>query len=1005
MRVALVTAAFRARSPIDLASHVRSLAPALARAGVSVEVFAGTTGSGLVPYAQRRSELVEPVSGTTYGVTVIELEADPDQARVAEAFGAFLKRERPKVCHFEHLDPMGVGLVREAKVRRISTLYAAHDTWPAHDRVSLTQPDLSPFELGDTEAEARALCAERVLEAEGLEPESDAYEARLPHLLHGDLTDPVEAAHLRAARESIEMRRAEKRVALSGVDRRFAASRLLSRELSAAVGRAFTFRAPGVDKAVIASVYEGATQGAVTQESVGAGYASIDFAAATEGAGTGSSPERAKGPIRLVFMGTTERAAGVHVLLDAVAAVRATETNPRFSLRLALERTDDRRDAQIHARAGELNVDVVWSRGRSVDAIGTLDGADLLVVPSIWGEVAPSTLRIALAAGVPIVASRMPGVVEAAPSTASVLVTPGSSESLAEALTKLCDPDGAAALKSMRSAAQSEQDANTKSVDDEALEWIDTYESLTDAAEAVERARNHVATSGEREAEGLSGQEPFGGQRKADPKRLASLVEVEEQLAELRGLSNTELFARAQAGVSHLRQAFGLKDSDAELLARVVSRGGSLRDRAEHDGATRKEVARAVHDLRLAQAALEAEESVRSRRIADLHKVLEQYEHEVAARAKDASDAAAAAEAAKAEASSAVSAKEAAEAIAEGAESKIASVREEAEAKVESAEKKAVELTASLAEAEAAHETLAAEKTKVAGEAAEAERLYREVVVQVESAKKALLDTEAARDQLAMSIEDRSAEIRAVRERLVRPSSSEHDEVEAQEGEADVLKDLESIEAYCVSLERDLDALKRNDDWVAGEADGLIDTLSEAAATTAATTAGPSDQAESRAGEASSKEGQDSPAELARISTRLERVTVELNWRRSEMEHAVKAADSKRVRFLAGPLGKRLRAWGKPPEDVVLSMTALASVSTRPEGSELAGDAGIDPAQDSDGAENPADDPGEDPGEDPAAPLPSSSSDAASESAEMDSADGDSTVQASASNDDDEVKS
>ncbi len=911
-----------------------------------MEVFAGTTGSGLVPYAQRRSELVEPVSGKSFGVTAIELEPDPDQARVAEAFGAFLERERPAVCHFEDLDPMGVGIVREAKVRRISTLYAAHDTWPAHDRVSLTSLDMSPFELGDTEAEARSLAAERILRQEGVEPESAEYDARLPQLLHGELTSPVEAAHLRVARESIEIRRAEKRIALSGVDRRFAASRLLSRELSAAVGRAFTFRAPGVDKAVIASVYAEASQGAVTQDSVGAGYASIDFAAATSGPHGGSSPDREKGPIRLVFMGTTERSAGVQVLLDAVAKVRSGSSAPAFSLRLALERTDDRRDAQIHARAGELNVDVVWSSGRSVDAMGALDRADLLIVPSIWGEVAPSTLRVALAAGVPIVASRMPGVVEAAPSTASVLVTPGSADSLAEAVTKLCAADGAAALKSMRSAAQSEQDANTKSVDDEALEWIDTYESLCDAAAAVERARNHVASGGDRESEGISGQEPFGGQRKSDPKRLASLVEVEEQIATLRALSNTELFARAQAGVSRLRQAFGLKDSDAELLGRVVARGGSMRDRAEHDGATRKEVARALHDLRVAQGAMEAKESARSRRIADLQQVLEQYEHEVAARAEEAAEAVASAEAAKAESKSAVSAMEEAKAIADEAKAvadeaearivaEVAAVRDKAAEELKGATD---ELQVGLDEAEAARDALALEKVKLADEAEESQRLYREIKMQVESAKTALEDTEAARDQLAQSIETRSAEIRAVRERLVRRDTSDHDAVDAADSETDPVRELESIEAYCVSLERDLNALKRNDDYIADEADGLIETLSTAADVDALSdepaAAEEDKSAGSPAGLAKGGEGQDSPEELARISTRLERVTIELGWRRSEMEKAVESAESMRVRFLAGPLAKRLRSWGKPPEDVVLSMTALAAVSTRPEETE-----------------------------------------------------------------------
>jgi len=223
MRVALVTSAFRARSPLDLVSHVRSLAPALARAGVTVEVFAGTSGSGLVPYAQRRIEVAEPVTGQSFGVTMIELEPEPDQDRVAESFAAFLERERPRVCHFEQLDPMGVGLVREAKTRRVATLYSAHDTWPAHDRTTLTLPDLSPFELGDTEAEARSMAAEAILAGAELLPGDTTYAERLSHLLHDDLTDPAEAAALREAREAIEVRRAQKRVALSGVDRRLAA--------------------------------------------------------------------------------------------------------------------------------------------------------------------------------------------------------------------------------------------------------------------------------------------------------------------------------------------------------------------------------------------------------------------------------------------------------------------------------------------------------------------------------------------------------------------------------------------------------------------------------------------------------------------------------------------------------------------------------------------------------------------------------------------------------------
>ncbi|QDV08497.1 Glycosyl transferases group 1 [Planctomycetes bacterium Poly30] len=947
MRVALVTAAFRARSPIDLASHVRSLAPALARAGASVEVFAGVTGSGLAPYAQRRSELVEPITGKSFGVTVLEMETEPDQDRAAEAFASFLERERPTVCHFEHLDPMGVGLVREAKIRRISTLYAAHDTWPAHDRVSLTMPDLSPFELGDTEAEARSLAAERILASRDLVPGTAEYDEEARRLLHQDLKSPDEAAALREARESIEMRRAEKRVALSGVDRRFAASRLLSRELSAAVGRAFTFRAPGVDKAVLAAVFAEPVDSAVTADSV----AAIDFSAATANSSGGSSPslERAKGPIRLVYMGTTARTSGLHILLDAVSRIRADEKGPALALRLALERTDDLRDAEIHSRAQLLGVDVVWSRGSSVDASAALDGADLLVMPSLWGEVAPSALRIALAAGVPVVASRMPGVVEAAPSTASVLVSPGSVDSLTEALTRLASESGSAALQSMRSAALSEQEANTKDIDDEALEWLDTYQSLADAAEALERARalrSAAPAAGDRDADALTRQEPFGGPKKPDRKRLAALVEVEQQIAELRSLSNTELFARAQAGVSKLRQAFGLKATDAELLARVVARGGAMRDRAEHDEVARKEVARALHELRVAQAALRAEESVRSRRIADLHSVLEQYEHEVAARAEEAARAAQRADAATAQASvavasrdeavagqaqavsardEAISAMERAVADAEAAsEVSAKSAAEKAEAKAEAKSLRAEleEMKSQLASAELENQASASDKKRLAKDAEEAGQRYREVSMQVEAAKKALTDVEAARDELARSIDERSSEIRRLRERLVKPAA----EGEATDGPSASMGDLESIEAYCVSLERDLEALQRNDSWVADEADRLIDTISAAVT------------------ETSSKDGEEATASLERMTTRLERMTAELDWRRAEMENVSKAADSLRARFLGGPLASRVRSWAHPPQDVVVSMSALAEVSSRPAEGDQAGASELDRA-------------------------------------------------------------
>src|SRR6185436_10657317 len=62
------------------------------------------------------------------------------------------------------------------------------------------------------------------------------------------------------------------------------------------------------------------------------------------------------------------------------------------------------------------------------------DSLDLLVVPSLWWENSPLTVLEALAAGVPVVASRTGGVPEVVPEGAGILVPPGDVEALRAAL-------------------------------------------------------------------------------------------------------------------------------------------------------------------------------------------------------------------------------------------------------------------------------------------------------------------------------------------------------------------------------------------------------------------------------------------------------------------------------------------------------------------------------------------------------------------------------------------
>lgn len=558
MRVALVTARFRTRAPFDLGSQARSLAPALARAGASVEVFCGSgPEAGLAPFAQRRIQVVDHASAdATFGVTTVSLPAmGPDvtpldlEPRMAEGFGAFLDRERPEVVHFERLDVFGTALVEEARSRGIRTVYCAADTWPAHDRASLLLPDMTPFELGDAEAEARALLVEEEFGAGPLDLASmdSAAAERVQHLLGEPLTDSEDVARLREASESVEQRRAAKRAALSAVDRRFATTRLLAKNLSASVGRAFTFRAAGVDTALFRAP---------------------------------DAPRESAAEPRLVAMGDTSREGGIDLLLDALTAA-ADDPLPLRPL-LVLECSDPERDAEVARRAQELEVETRWTRGPA-DVRGAVESADVIVVTQRWGEVMPTACQVALAAGVPVIAARTPGVVEGLPETAGQLVEAADASELVDALRGLTGEESSLGSLSGGAHAASQ---SVKSVDDEAREWLDTYDQL--ATEVQGTPTKHGATG-----------------------------DVAGRLEELRALSHAELFGLAQAGIGRLRRAFGLDDSEAALLERVVARGGEARDRAMATSRALEELGVSLSELRSLRGDMRLEEASRGREVAD----------------------------------------------------------------------------------------------------------------------------------------------------------------------------------------------------------------------------------------------------------------------------------------------------------------------------------------------------------------------------------------------------
>ncbi|MEM9381573.1 MAG: glycosyltransferase [Planctomycetota bacterium] len=835
MRVALVSTAFRSREPLDLHAHARSLAAALARAGADVEVFTGAAGAGLAPYSQRRIEVLDHVEGRPFGVTTIELGADADPERIAAGFGAFLERERPTVCHMESLDRFGTDLVREARARGIGTIYCARDTWPAHDRTTLTLPDLSPFELGDAEAEARAILAHGLmgddLPDEG-PPESSAARDRLQALLHGDIVEREQVTALREAREAIEVRRAEKRAALSAVDRRFASSRLLARQLSATVGRAFTYRAPGVDTFLLPE--------------------------------RGTLPKK-RAPLRFGFVGTTRPTEGLQVLVDAFAQIRARADAPKLDLVVALERTDGARDDALQERAVRMGATVSFSPG-AVDVRALLDAVDVLVFPGLWGAFAPAGLRIALTSGRVAIASNMPGVAEVAPQEAIRLVPPGDAGELEAAIVDLARrgpkleaahaaalghrDEASSAQRADRAGTGSAEDSDAdaagvsrvegpprseagfKSIDDEAREWLDTYGLVAGSARA--RART---------------------------TRLPHVADVAAQLDELRELSVGELFARAQEGIGRLRRAFGVSEPDADLLARVIMRGGLSRDRVEQAAVAEAELESSLGELRAARAAMRAEESARVRRVADLQSILGQYEEEALARGAEAARVAEDLEASRGE-------------------------RDELSADLRTVRSERDELTDDLAAERERLETMSREKDEL-------RRRFEDVAGEAESARTSLAETEAERDRLARSIEEREETVRGLRTRVAGRA----------DGDESVAGALDAVEAHCVALERDVETLRRHDAWLGAQTDELAALFERIGTRTVAGGAG-----DGAASGAPTRE-----QILGRTLRALERLTTELEWRRDEMAAARQASESLRARLAGGALTARVQSWVTGP--------------------------------------------------------------------------------------------
>jgi glycosyltransferase involved in cell wall biosynthesis len=130
---------------------------------------------------------------------------------------------------------------------------------------------------------------------------------------------------------------------------------------------------------------------------------------------------------------------GLEVLLDAVAAL----LGQGLSLRLQAVGTFETREYEyaVRRRVDELGIRsaVEW-RGFQRDVYGELAGMDLFVLPSLFGEGLPMVVLEAMAAGVPVVATRVAGVPEAIRHGVDGLIAePGNSAELAAMIRQVLE--------------------------------------------------------------------------------------------------------------------------------------------------------------------------------------------------------------------------------------------------------------------------------------------------------------------------------------------------------------------------------------------------------------------------------------------------------------------------------------------------------------------------------------------------------------------------------------
>lgn len=143
------------------------------------------------------------------------------------------------------------------------------------------------------------------------------------------------------------------------------------------------------------------------------------------------------GRLRIFSCGRATKHKGIQVLIEAAAILRDQHCIKDFEISYAGEGPDLE---EFRAKVNSLGLErqfIFLGQLNSTDSM--VRSADIIVVPSIWGDACPSSISEALGSGKPLVATRVGGVPEMiGDEGAAIIVEPNDPTALASALAALC---------------------------------------------------------------------------------------------------------------------------------------------------------------------------------------------------------------------------------------------------------------------------------------------------------------------------------------------------------------------------------------------------------------------------------------------------------------------------------------------------------------------------------------------------------------------------------------